>query len=53
MKGRKVEHTSADIAADARVASGLFQDMPDQRGRGRLAIGTGDADDFRAAAFRQ
>ena len=53
MQRRKVQHAGADIAADAHIASGFLEDVADQRGGGRLAIGARDADDFRTAALRQ
>ena len=46
LQRRLAQHRQADIAAhDCRIAR-LFDDMMDQRRRGRLAIGAGDADDL-------
>ncbi len=36
----------ADVAADQRVEAGLFENFADQRGRGGLAVGAGDGEDF-------
>ncbi len=57
--GRQLEHIEsllvqplqgqgrrADIAADRRRAAGLVQDVADQGGRGRLAVGAGDAENL-------
>ena len=38
-----------DVAADARRAAGIAEDVPDQRGGRRLALGAGDRDDRRAS----
>ena len=45
LEGGKRQDGLADIAADINVSARLFQDMADQRCRGRLAVRTGDADD--------
>ncbi len=44
----EIQHADADIAANTDILAGLPQDMADQRRRGRLAVGAGDADDARA-----
>ena len=38
------QHRHADIAAHLRVAAGAVDQMRDQRGGGRFAVGAGDGD---------
>ena len=44
------QHRHADIAAHLRVAAGAFDEMRDQRGGGRFAVGAGDGDQRTIAA---
>ena len=39
------QHRHADIAAHLRVAAGAVEEMRDQRGGGRFAVGAGDGDE--------
>ena len=43
----------ADIAAELHVVAGRAQQMGDQRGRGRLAVGAGDGDERGLPAWRR
>ena len=49
---RQIEDRHADIAAHRDVAPRLPQDMGDQRGRRRFAVGAGDGDERRVGRSR-
>ena len=49
---REIEDRHADIAAHRDVAPGFAQDMGDQRGGRRLAVGAGDGDERRVGRAR-
>ena len=58
-EGFERQHRHADIAAHLGVAAGALDQMRDQRGGGRFAVGAGDGDEralragFRALAAEQ